>query len=215
MSKTPRLPDCAVRGADGGVTEAHASAELDRMTELALRNRRRPLRCDRPRAFRQRERRTAEALTRRWEAAGRGRARYHHLARGCGVLAAPGHAARRQRPGPVDHDGATTRMAAQMTRRLLWSTLWRPERTIASAALGTERAIELVGACNLEGPACLPQPEAPDSRRRPPELCYGLPGGQPDERDAVHPQPRHPPRREIAPGAVHVPSALAAPRQQR
>jgi hypothetical protein len=39
---------------------------------------------------------------------------------------------------------------AQMTRRLLWSTPWQPGRTIAFAALGTQRAIELVGAHNLE-----------------------------------------------------------------
>jgi hypothetical protein len=40
---------------------------------------------------------------------------------------------------------------AQMTRRLLWSTPWEPGRTIAFAALGTERAIGLVGADNLSG----------------------------------------------------------------
>src|SRR6185437_12960395 len=38
---------------------------------------------------------------------------------------------------------------AQMTRRLLWSTSWEPGRTIAFAALGTERAVGLVGAGNL------------------------------------------------------------------
>jgi hypothetical protein len=38
-----------------------------------------------------------------------------------------------------------------MTRRLLWSTPWQPGRTIAFAALGTHRAIGLVGACNLPG----------------------------------------------------------------
>jgi hypothetical protein len=40
---------------------------------------------------------------------------------------------------------------AQMTRRLLWSTSWRPERTIAFAAIGTESVIGLVGAHNLPG----------------------------------------------------------------
>jgi len=40
---------------------------------------------------------------------------------------------------------------AQMTRRLLWSTPWQPERTLAFAVLGTKRAIELVGAYNLQG----------------------------------------------------------------
>ena len=38
-----------------------------------------------------------------------------------------------------------------MTRRLLWSTSWQPERTLAFAALGTQRAIGLVGAHNLPG----------------------------------------------------------------
>ena len=40
---------------------------------------------------------------------------------------------------------------AQMTRRLLWSTSWEPGCTIAFAALGTERAVGLVGADNLSG----------------------------------------------------------------
>jgi hypothetical protein len=40
---------------------------------------------------------------------------------------------------------------AQMTRRLLWSTPWRPERTIAFAAIGTRPVISLVGAHNLPG----------------------------------------------------------------
>jgi hypothetical protein len=38
-----------------------------------------------------------------------------------------------------------TTSQAQMTRRLLWSTPWEPGRTIAFAALGTERAVGLVG----------------------------------------------------------------------
>ena len=38
-----------------------------------------------------------------------------------------------------------------MTRRLLWSTPWRPERTIAFAAIGTRHVIGLVGAHNLPG----------------------------------------------------------------
>ena len=40
---------------------------------------------------------------------------------------------------------------AQMTRRLLWSTPWRPERTLAFAAIGTGRVIGLVGVHNLPG----------------------------------------------------------------
>jgi hypothetical protein len=38
-----------------------------------------------------------------------------------------------------------------MARRLLWSTPWQPGRTLAFAALGTQRAIGLVGAHNLHG----------------------------------------------------------------
>jgi hypothetical protein len=40
---------------------------------------------------------------------------------------------------------------AQMTRRLLWSTSWRPDRTLAFASLGTAPVISLVGAHNLPG----------------------------------------------------------------
>jgi hypothetical protein len=45
----------------------------------------------------------------------------------------------------------TPRGWAQMTRRLLWSTPWQPGRTLAFAALGTQRAIDLVGSHNLQG----------------------------------------------------------------
>jgi hypothetical protein len=45
----------------------------------------------------------------------------------------------------------TPRGWAQMTRRLLWSTSWQPGRTLAFASLGTQRAIGLVGAYNLQG----------------------------------------------------------------
>ncbi|MFE4422393.1 hypothetical protein [Streptomyces sp. NPDC056817] len=40
---------------------------------------------------------------------------------------------------------------AQMTRRLLWSTPWRPERTLANAAIGDPRTLALVGLINLNG----------------------------------------------------------------
>lgn len=40
---------------------------------------------------------------------------------------------------------------AQMTRRLLWSTRWRPDRTLATAAIGDPRALALVGLANLDG----------------------------------------------------------------
>ncbi|WP_238011408.1 hypothetical protein KZZ52_32910 [Dactylosporangium sp. AC04546] len=40
---------------------------------------------------------------------------------------------------------------AQMTRRLLWSTRWTPERTIATAGIGDSRTLALVGLVNLDG----------------------------------------------------------------
>ncbi|MFB7919157.1 hypothetical protein [Streptomyces sp. NPDC056061] len=40
---------------------------------------------------------------------------------------------------------------AQMTRRLLWSTPWRPERTLTTAAIGEPRTLALVGLINLNG----------------------------------------------------------------
>jgi hypothetical protein len=40
---------------------------------------------------------------------------------------------------------------AQMTRRLLWSTRWRPDRTLATAGIGDPRTLGLVGLDNLDG----------------------------------------------------------------
>lgn len=40
---------------------------------------------------------------------------------------------------------------AQMTRRLLWSTPWRPERTLATGAIGRPATLALVGAYQLRG----------------------------------------------------------------
>ncbi|GGM62182.1 hypothetical protein ACFFX1_06295 [Dactylosporangium sucinum] len=40
---------------------------------------------------------------------------------------------------------------AQMARRLLWSTTWRPERTILAAALSERATLDLVGLVNLDG----------------------------------------------------------------
>ncbi|GLF98837.1 hypothetical protein [Streptomyces yaizuensis] len=40
---------------------------------------------------------------------------------------------------------------AQMTRRLLWSTPWRPDRTLATAAIGRPDTLALVGADRLRG----------------------------------------------------------------
>ncbi|MEU8760141.1 hypothetical protein [Streptomyces sp. NPDC048659] len=40
---------------------------------------------------------------------------------------------------------------AQMTRRLLWSTPWSPERTLAMAEIGEPGTLALVGLVNLNG----------------------------------------------------------------
>ncbi|MGW4792100.1 hypothetical protein ACWEPC_06760 [Nonomuraea sp. NPDC004297] len=40
---------------------------------------------------------------------------------------------------------------AQMTRRLLWSTAWRPARTLATAVVGDPRTLALVGPARLYG----------------------------------------------------------------
>ncbi|GIH14932.1 ABC transporter substrate-binding protein [Rugosimonospora africana] len=40
---------------------------------------------------------------------------------------------------------------AQLTRRLLASTDWRPDRTLATAAIGTREALDLVGVRRLDG----------------------------------------------------------------
>jgi hypothetical protein len=40
---------------------------------------------------------------------------------------------------------------AQMTRRLLWSTRWCPDRTLATAGIGDPRTLALVGLANLDG----------------------------------------------------------------
>ncbi|MFJ6727975.1 hypothetical protein ACIQPQ_24060 [Streptomyces sp. NPDC091281] len=40
---------------------------------------------------------------------------------------------------------------AQMTRRLLWSTPWRPGHTLATAEIGDPRTLALVGPAHLDG----------------------------------------------------------------
>ncbi|WP_255638261.1 hypothetical protein [Amycolatopsis sp. DSM 110486] len=40
---------------------------------------------------------------------------------------------------------------AQMTRRLLWSTRWSPDRTLATAGIGDPRTLALVGLAHLDG----------------------------------------------------------------
>jgi len=145
MTESPLLtPGQSGPGPD---TEATA-AELDRMAQLALGRGARTVAFGRGNSPA-----TASAIdnfTRRWEAAG-------------GIVICtvtwPESAAswlrQATRFAAADPDlwvmaGPATGWA-QMTRRLLWSTPWRPERTLAFAALGTREVISLVGAHNLPG----------------------------------------------------------------
>jgi hypothetical protein len=145
MTASPLLPP----GIAGGAAETEATeAELDRMTELALSRGARAVAIgsgNTPAAAR-----AVSGFARRWEAAG-------------GVILCtvtwPESAAswlrHARRFTAADPDvwvmaGPATGWA-QMTRRLLWSTHWRPERTIAFAAIGAGPVISLVGAHNLPG----------------------------------------------------------------
>jgi hypothetical protein len=145
MTASPLLPP----GMAGRMAETEATdAELSRMTELALSRRARAIAIGRgnsPAATR-----AAAGFAHRWEATG-----------GTIVYAVtwPESAAswlrQATRFAAADPDlgvmaGPATGWA-QMTRRLLWSTSWQPERTIAFAAIGTRRVIGLVGAHNLPG----------------------------------------------------------------
>ncbi|MFJ8230300.1 hypothetical protein ACIQ9E_10155 [Streptomyces sp. NPDC094448] len=92
----------------------------------------------------------ADAITRAWHTAG-------------GVVAAtttwPETAAswlcqaRRFADAPADVWVMTGPEAgwAQVARRLLWSTSWRPDRTLATAAVGRPATLALVGARRLRG----------------------------------------------------------------
>lgn len=145
MATSPRLKDGPIeRAADPAATEA----ELDRMLELALCRGTRTVAIGHGRAAAAVA--AADAYARRWEAGGR---------IVLGVVTWPEYAAswlrQATRFAAANPDlwvmAGPVRGWAQMTRRLLWSTSWQPERTIAFAALGTEHAIGLVGAGNLPG----------------------------------------------------------------
>ncbi|HEX7164011.1 MAG TPA: hypothetical protein VF223_22570 [Trebonia sp.] len=145
MTLSPRLPTGLARdGAGPGPT----GAELRRVTELALRRGARSVAIGRGRSAA-----AAAAVTefaRRWEAGG---------GTVLTVVTWPEEAAswlrQATRLAAADPDlwvmAGTPRGWAQVTRRLLWSTPWQPGRTLAFAALGTQRAIGLVGAHNLQG----------------------------------------------------------------
>jgi len=145
MTASPLLPPGAARH----IAEAEATeAELSRMTELALSRGARAIAIGRGRS--PVAARAAAGFARRFQATG-------------GIIICtvtwPESAASwlRQATRFAAADPDLWVMAgpaigwAQMTRRLLWSTPWRPERTLAFAAIGTGRVIGLVGAHNLPG----------------------------------------------------------------
>jgi len=145
MTESPLLPP----GAAGPLAEIEATdAELTRLTELALGRGARTVAIgsgNSPAATR-----AAGGFARRFQAAG---------GTIIGTVTWPESAASWLRqatrfaaaePNLWVMAGPATGWA-QMTRRLLWSTPWRPERTIAFAAIGTRRVIDLVGAYNLPG----------------------------------------------------------------
>jgi hypothetical protein len=150
MTATPRLPAGLERHAAATETEATEAtkAELDRMLQLALQEDARVIAVGRGRS--PAATRAARGFARRWEAAGRTVL--------C-VVTWPEEAASwlRQATRFADANPDLWVMAgpaggwAQMTRRLLWSTAWQPERTIAFSDIGTGKAIGLVGAVNLPG----------------------------------------------------------------
>jgi len=149
MTSSPLLPPGRAGRAAEYLTETEATdAELDRMTELALGRGARTVALGRGNS--PAEARATDGFARRWEAAG-------------GTIICtitwPETAAswlrQATRFAAADPDlwvmaGPATGWA-QMTRRLLWSTPWHPERTLAFAALGTRDVTSLVGAHNLPG----------------------------------------------------------------
>ncbi len=145
MTASPLLPP----GMTGRMAETEATdAELSRMTELALSRGARAVAIGRgnsPAATR-----AAAGFARRWESTGGSVI--------CAVTwpeSATSWLRQATRFAAADPDlwvmaGPPTGWA-QMTRRLLWSTPWRPERTIAFAVIGTGQVIGHVGAHNLPG----------------------------------------------------------------
>jgi hypothetical protein len=145
MTLSPRLSAGLARDVAGS---GPTGAELRRVTELALGRGARSVAIGRGRSAA-----AAAAVTefaRRWEAGG---------GTVLTVVTWPEEAASWLRQAvrltAADPDlwvmAGTPLGWAQVTRRLLWSTPWQPGRTLAFAALGTQRAISLVGAHNLQG----------------------------------------------------------------
>jgi len=149
MTSSPRLPAGGVRDVSGiGAGSETTRAELDRVVELALRRQARAVAIGSGRSPAALE--AGAAFVGRWEATG---------GTVLDIVTWPEEAAswlrQATRFAAADPDlwimTGPPRGWAQMTRRLLWSTPWRPDRTIAFAAVGTPLAIGLVGACNLPG----------------------------------------------------------------
>lgn len=152
MEASPRLPASVVRRAataEAEATEAETTeAELATMVELALRRDARTIAIGRGRSPAAAG--AAAGLARRWEARG---------GTVLDVVTWPEEAASwlRQATRFTAANPDLWVMAgapvgwAQMTRRLLWSTPWQAERTIAFATVGTDYAIALVGADRLTG----------------------------------------------------------------
>ena len=145
MTTSPLLPF----GTAGRMPEAEATtAELRRMAELALSRGARNIAIGRGRSHAAIK--AADGFARRWEATG---------GTVVCVVTWPESAAswlrqatRFAASGPDLWVMAGPAIGwAQMTRRLLWSTSWRPERTIAFAAIGADSVIGLVGTHALPG----------------------------------------------------------------
>ena len=206
MSRTPRLPDSAISGADGGVTEATSpGARPHDGTRPAQRC---PFRRDRPRAFRSGSQ-DGGRIRPPLGGSGTGRARYRHLARGCGVLAAPGQTARRPRPGPVDHDGATARMGADDAPPAVVHPLAaRARQRLRPPSARSARSNSPAAATWKAWPA-RPQPGGTWTVRGGRlSRVTARPGDSRMSDTLLTLSPGARPRREIAPGAVHVPSWL-------
>jgi hypothetical protein len=145
VTLSPRLPPSLVLDPAG---PEPTEAELNRVAELALGRGARHVAVGHGRSAA--AARAVAAFTRRWEACG---------GTVLDVVTWPEEAAswlrQATRFAAADPDqwvmAGPPRGWAQMTRRLLWSTPWQPGRTLAFAALGTQRAIELVGVHNLQG----------------------------------------------------------------
>lgn len=148
MTETPRLPVGLARCAAMETETEATEAELDRMLQLTLQRNARTVAIGHGRS--PAATRAAREFTRRWETSARTVlcvVTWHEEAASWLRQATRFAGAN---PDLWVMAGALGGWA-QMTRRLLWSTSWQPERTIAFADIGTERAIGLVGAVNLPG----------------------------------------------------------------